>query len=234
MTGIQEEFDKLSPYVIGIRREGKIPVVDVLLKNKWILPKTDVVKITKGKDNYFMFFSQSGSLDDIIAYIKEVIEYNKEKELKSQLYKLKLNELKVLFRSNTLAELRTLEYVTDNVTTDVPEDDFDDEEDFNSGPVAPVVSTKPISRKQQKQPSNEPVTEEIINAASSNETENFENQSKKTNTKKVKGQTIEVPNKKRKAPVVEDHSLNIEAGPCNCVGQEACPKCMHTKDLVSS
>ena len=50
------------------------------------------------------------SIDNILGHVKKVIEYNIEKENKLQLLKLKIEELKTLFKSTKLSKLNKLKF----------------------------------------------------------------------------------------------------------------------------
>ncbi len=114
MSNIQKTLDSLQPYVIGIRYVEGTPVVDAVFKEGWSVPADNNVKMAKGDEsmNYYMLFSESPNigLDDLLAYVDKVIKLNLEREKKHELLRVKVNELKEVFKKNTLAKLTRLKF----------------------------------------------------------------------------------------------------------------------------
>lgn len=119
MGGIQNRLDKLMPYVKGMRFVKNTAVVDVQLKENWTILKSDKIVYQKGKneENYFMFFSESGSstFDDILDFVEKVINFNIENEKKLELIKVKIEELKRHFETKPLDVLKTLKFEFDEI-----------------------------------------------------------------------------------------------------------------------
>jgi len=129
MSNIQKTLDSLQPYVIGIRYLEGTPLVDVVFKEGWTVPEDGKVKKVKGNDeiNYYMLFSESNEigLDDLLDYVKKTINLNIEREKKHDLLKEKVNELKDIFKKNSLDKLKRLKF-SFNEEDLVPRlDDFD-------------------------------------------------------------------------------------------------------------
>ncbi len=126
---IQENLDRFQPYLLGIRYVEGIPLLDVVLKDGWIVPdEKDVNKMKGGDDsiNYYMLFSENKvkSLDELLEYLNGVINLNLEREQKHELLKIKVNELKEFFKVNTLAKLKKLKFIITDEIKNV-EDEFD-------------------------------------------------------------------------------------------------------------
>ena len=123
MGGIQNRLDKLMPYVKGMRFVKNTAVVDVQLKENWIIVKSDKILYQKGKneENYFMFFSEGGSstFDDILDFVEKTINFNIENEKKLELIKVKIEELKRHFETKSLDVLRTLKFGFDEITSQI-------------------------------------------------------------------------------------------------------------------
>lgn len=129
MSNIQKTLDSLQPYVIGIRYLEGTPLVDAVFKEGWTVPEDPKVKKVKGNDemNYFMLFSEIEEigLDELLAYVKKTIDINVEREKKHDLLREKVNELKEVFKKNSLDKLKRLKF-TFNEEDLVPKlNDFD-------------------------------------------------------------------------------------------------------------
>ena len=129
MSNIQKTLDSLQPYVIGIRYLEGTPLVDAVFKEGWTVPEDSKVKKVKGNDemNYFMLFSEIEGigLDELLAYVKKTIDINVEREKKHDLLREKVNELKEVFKKNSLDKLKRLKF-TFNEEDLVPKlNDFD-------------------------------------------------------------------------------------------------------------
>jgi len=114
MSNIQKTLDSLQPYVIGIRYLEGTPLVDAVFKEGWTVPEDPKVKKVKGNDemNYFMLFSENEGigLDELLAYVKKTIDINVEREKKHDLLREKVNELKEVFKKNSLDKLKRLKF----------------------------------------------------------------------------------------------------------------------------
>jgi len=115
MANIQKTLDSLQPHVIGIRYLNGNPLIDVVLKENWVVTTEPHIKKIKGNDevNYYMFFSEIPEIgvDELLDSVKKTIDLNVERENKQELLKVKFNELKKLFRENNLDRLRQLKFV---------------------------------------------------------------------------------------------------------------------------
>lgn len=112
MTKIQDRLDKLRPYVIGIRYVEGYQMVDVVLNDGWKVLTSEIIRIEPAdkSKNYYMFFSDDKAIDidDLLDFVEEIIKFNLEREAKHALLKEKFEELKKLFKSNTLERLENL------------------------------------------------------------------------------------------------------------------------------
>ena len=115
MSNIQKTLDSLQPYVIGIRYLEGTPLVDAVFKEGWTVPEDPTIKKLKGNDelNYFMIFSETVGigLDELLDYVAKTIKINEEREKKHELLKVKVNELKEIFKRTPLNKLTNLKFL---------------------------------------------------------------------------------------------------------------------------
>jgi hypothetical protein len=185
---IQNRLSALQPYVIGVRFQGGVSIVDAVFTKGWTVPKSETILSEKGDAeelNYHMFFTQDEGigLDEILDYVERVIGLNIEREKKHELLKVKVKELQDVFRSNPLSKLETLKFVLASEKLIKPmEDDPLDVVEFDLEPIAPVAQPKPVAQPQpvaqpkpQPQPQPEvevrqqPVSEENVRRAPNGE-----------------------------------------------------------------
>jgi len=111
---MQKKIDGLKPYVIGIRFTQELTIIDVVLKDNWVMDETTKVKIGKSEDspNYYMVYSDDGemSIDQMLDFVGVVINQNIEREKKVILLNEKIFELEKLFEGKSLEELLTLSF----------------------------------------------------------------------------------------------------------------------------
>jgi hypothetical protein len=130
MSSIQKILDSLQPYVIGIRYVEGLPLLDVVFKEGWTVPEDPKVTKVKGEEslNYYMFYSDKGlGIDELLTFVEKTIKINLEREKKQILLKLKVEELKKIFRDNSLEKLNKLKFVlpNDELTTSLTDFDLD-------------------------------------------------------------------------------------------------------------
>lgn len=108
-------FEGLKPYLKGIKKAEKFNIVEVDITKNWLVPENDKIKGQKkqseGKINSWLFYSDELGFDEIIDWLKEsVIDMNIELEEKESLLKTKVDELKEIFNTSTIDELRNLRF----------------------------------------------------------------------------------------------------------------------------
>jgi hypothetical protein len=147
MSNIQKTLDSLQPYVIGIRYLEGTPLVDAVFKEGWTVPEDPKVKKVKGNDemNYFMLFSEIEGigLDELLAYVKKTIDINVEREKKHDLLKEKVNELKEVFKKNSLDKLKRLKFSFAEEDLVPKLDDFDVDDTYDE-PFEEEVVTETV------------------------------------------------------------------------------------------
>ena len=130
------EFNTLSPYLQSVRKLKTYLSFDIHFPNTWKIPKKFVDEETllenesgEPDKRFFSFVSEfdESNLNLTVNNIKNIIQYNKEIELKERLLKQKIDELKKIFESKKLENLKTLKF-------ELFEEKLNDgEEDFNEG-----------------------------------------------------------------------------------------------------
>jgi hypothetical protein len=114
MSSIQKTLDSLQPYVIGIRYLEGLPLVDTVFKEGWTVPEDSSITKVKGDEgmNYYMIYSEKKGvgIDELLSFVDKTIKLNLEREKKHELLRLKVEELKKLFKDNTLARLTRLKF----------------------------------------------------------------------------------------------------------------------------
>jgi hypothetical protein len=107
---IEKSFNKLYPYLKGIKKTDNYRIIETNLKSTWEINLIDEVSV---KDH--IFFSESLTFDDLLEWFKtNVVEYNLEIEEKERLLKMKVEELKRVFESKNLDELNNLKFTTED------------------------------------------------------------------------------------------------------------------------
>ncbi len=110
---IQERFNKLSPYITGLKLVEKYNVIESSLKRTWNIQTNDNIKHQK-TDKGDWFFSETLTFDEMLDWLEhDVISYNLEIEEKERLLKTKIEELKEVFENSSLDELNELQFTKD-------------------------------------------------------------------------------------------------------------------------
>jgi hypothetical protein len=114
-TDIQGIFE----YLISIRKLKNYLSIDIEISNTWKIPKkyasedkvVEITSKTEGKRSFsFVSDFNKNELDETVVNIKKIIEYNKEIELKEELLKQKIVELKKMFETKDLDLLKSLKF----------------------------------------------------------------------------------------------------------------------------
>jgi hypothetical protein len=251
MSNIQKTLDSLQPYVIGIRYVEGTPVVDVVFKEGWSVPPDNNVKMAKGDEsmNYYMLFSESQNigLDDLLGYVDKVIKLNLEREKKHELLKIKVGELKEVFKKTPLAKLNRLKFTFSEEELVPNLNDFDIDIDEE---LPPIIHNEEIFEEETIEETI-PTQQNINNPnqyldengnpieLTEDEREILEEEARaERNRKAIRGKQkpsvlnktqnkVELP-PKRKPEMVMHESYDTD---CDCGPDEACDKCIDSKGL---
>lgn len=250
MSNIQKTLDSLQPYVIGIRYLDGSPLIDVVFKEGWsIIDDPKIAKI-KGNDemNYYMVYSEIASvtLDDLLAYVDKIIKLNQDREKKYDLLREKVNELKEVFKKNTLTKLKMLKFTfsEEEILPNISELDNDID-------VGPMISEEPVTEVPEEEEIIETPTKPITpppNIAyvdengkpiemTAEDKELLEEEARAERNRKILekkkpipvnniAKKVELPPKRRVEIAVSASDYDSE---CGCGPNEACDKCIDHK-----
>ena len=111
---IDKIFKDLDPYLRGIKKADNYSIVESNLKNSWLIPSHQSIKHQSKKVDggltYYMFYGENNEgFDEILSWLKtDVIDMNIEVEQKETLLKETVAEVKEVFESSKLEELKEL------------------------------------------------------------------------------------------------------------------------------
>lgn len=245
MSNIQKTLDSLQPYVIGIRYLEGTALVDVVFKEGWSVQEQSNLKVVKGDEgmNYYMIFSETKGvgLDDLLDYVGKTIKLNLDREKKHDLLRVKVNELKEVFKKNSLTKLTRLKFTfeDEDLTPKIDEFDMEIEE------IEPELMVEPAKIDETfkiQEPSIENVAyvdedgkaiemteedRELIaeEARAERNRQILESKKQNSSVKKISS-NVELPPKRKIEPVVNTRQYTPE---CNCGEDEACDKCIDNK-----
>jgi len=248
MSNMQNTLDSLQPYVISIRYLKGVPLVDVVLNDGWTVIDDPLIKRVKGDEalNYFMIFSEEPGvgLDDLLAYVDKIIKANLDREKKHELLKAKVNELKEVFKRNSLTKLHLLKFTfgeDEEFDTNISDVDLT-ETVVESAPVQKVeIPIEEDVEETSAIPTNQPITyldenkqpialteedKEILAEEARAERNRKAIEAKKRNAEgKPPLNKVELP-PKRKTEMVAQPQYNTD---CDCGPNDACDKCIDSK-----
>ena len=154
MSSIQKTLDSLQPYVIGIRYLEGLPLVDTVFKEGWTVPEDPSITKVKGDEgmNYYMIYSEKKGvgIDELLSFVDKTIKLNLEREKKHELLRLKVEELKKLFKDNTLARLTRLKFTfaEEDIVPSLGEFDLNIEEQIETE----QIETEQIETEEVQEP----------------------------------------------------------------------------------
>jgi hypothetical protein len=244
MSNITKTLESLQPYVIGIRFLKTIPVVDVVLNEGWTLPEDANITRTKGDEsmNYHMIHSENPNvgLDKLLEYVDKTIKINLEREKKHELLKAKVNELKEVFKKNSLDKLKRLKFTFGDEDFVGAISDIDVEIDEIIEPTIPITQKQeeyiePPFIEEAILPTTEFLDEEGKPIAmTEEERELAEEEARAERNLKI------LESRKANKPANSNLAKKIELPPkrkpaianysgCDCDENEACDKCIDSK-----
>jgi hypothetical protein len=118
---IQQSFNRLSPYLKGLKVTDNYNILEANLKTSWKIPNREGIEVKQKTIDgapslvYNLFYSSTLSFDEMVDWLKdEIIDYNLEIEEKERLLKAKVEELKRVFETKDLDELNNLKFTTED------------------------------------------------------------------------------------------------------------------------
>lgn len=177
---INERIKSISQYLLTFNIQEGVACLVAKFPEKWTLFDAKTIGdefnivIEERQDGVFFVCSIADGFDGIFNAIDFIIEQNKDLEMKSELLREKVNQLKSLFEQEPLDRLRTLRFV------------FPNEKEVNAvinEPLIPVDVKAQLKNKKTK-PAVEPKATEVVTTEEKEET--IIEKPKKTSTKKQK------------------------------------------------
>lgn len=120
-------IEPFQEYLKSIRRLKDYISFDLYLPTKWGVPKDDTQVIPFDSEDAsfkglsFVTEMKEKEISNTISRILKVIKINKERELKEQLFKQTIENLKKTFEQNDLEKLQNLYFDFENNSIDEPE-----------------------------------------------------------------------------------------------------------------
>lgn len=228
MSEIQKAFQAMQPYLVGVRYVDGTPILDIRFKAEWVLPKSSQISQAKveGETDQYILFSQTKGigLDELLVYLEASIKANVEREKKVELLKVKINELKELFNSNSLIKLQQLKYIFHQDEEMPTLDVFTPEPYVAPTPTPePVVETSQVVQEGVYDPTLTEEEREIL--AEEKRAENFKKY------REVVGDTKKKLVKTAPKASIQTAIAEMEEPTCNCGPDEYCTKCIDSKGL---
>ena len=161
MLQAEDYISKIGEYFEGIERYNDALIVRVKLPERWgTYPSSDErIKVAKSEEvpNEYYYYGSSNdvNLEDIFQLILETIQMNKDVLLKIELLKEKVQELKELFDTKPLDELKTLKFVT--------------EKPKKAKAKRKYTRKKKVAENEEKQPTDESTMPSIVPSSNKNE-----------------------------------------------------------------
>jgi hypothetical protein len=122
---IQNVFDELQPYLIGLKSVERYKILECNLKKSWRIKDLlndddkEILQITQQKKDgipngylSYIFYVENESFDFLVDVLKLLIKSNIDIENKEFLLKNKIEELKRIFEEKPLTELENLNFST--------------------------------------------------------------------------------------------------------------------------
>lgn len=114
MSKLEKKLESLQPYIHSIRFLQGLPVIDMILKEGWTALDDPNIQRVKGEEglNYHMLFTDKPGigLDELLLHVEKTVNTNLDREKKHELLKAKVNELKEIFKRNSLTKLQLLTF----------------------------------------------------------------------------------------------------------------------------
>ena len=250
MSNIQNTLDSLQPYVIGIRYVEGTPLVDAVFKEGWTVPEDSNIKKVKGDDglNYYMIFSEVKGigLDELLNYVDKTIKLNLEREKKHDLLRTKVNELKEIFKKNSLVKLQRLNFTFSDEELVPNLNDFDidididdeepivpklesitEEEEYYEEPTELITPTEHVAFIDENGKPIEMTEEELeLLAEEARAERNIKAMNAKKQNSNNQSKKIELPPKRKVEMVMDNNEYETD---CDCGDGDACDRCIDSK-----
>ena len=115
---MQERIKNIEEYFVAFNIAENMAYIQVQFPEKWDVPSNEIleenfnVRTAPESNGSMYFFSElSNGILNVFDAVDFAIEYNKDLEEKGELFRVKIEELKELFATKTLEELRNMKIV---------------------------------------------------------------------------------------------------------------------------
>ena len=254
---IQERLNILQPYVTGLRYVKGTPILDAKLKDKWTVPKSEIIKyapIDEKDPLTLVFFSEDSRVgfDELLDFVEVIIKTNIERQRKTEFLKAKkvellklvedtVEDLKKKLRVSPLSQLQDIKYSIIEGKPNVIEFTEEDDEIFDEEPVIQVKAESKMGidaeaeltkRLNEEMAITIPphINPEEVYVEPARDDDNFDPDEKE----------IPTPHQVKKGEPKQTKVRNIElpprnqqpkqrSGSCNCGPEEFCDLCMDDK-----
>jgi len=154
MTDINKRFEDLQPYVLAMRFNKGLTVIDTMFKEGWVVPVSEDIgfETIADKPNYYMLYPKvdEAGISEILDYVQYVIDINVEREMKYNLLLQKVKELEELFKRSSLSKCESLKFTFDEVKKTMSEGMS--LKDMPLDIVEPAPVTKPVQKVSKQAP----------------------------------------------------------------------------------
>jgi len=248
---INKRFEELQPYVLAMRFNKGLTVIDTNFKEGWSVPKSDSIgfETIPDKPNYYMLYPliDEVGIDEILDYVDYVIKINIEREMKYNLLLDKIRELEDLFKRSSLSKCETLQFTFNDIKTSISEGMSLNDMPLEHIPAPAVQRARPAKmprieqkarpKKQEPLPTieikdGEPPLSQVVEREVSPEVDAWNRQAQNEGpTARNNNEIIDLPPRNSKQPI-ELESFDIPEVICNCNPNdpnEVCPVCYENK-----
>ena len=146
MSNFNKRLVELQPYVLSIRFNKGLTVIDTSFQSNWSVMKSDSIGYEQlpDKPDYYMLFGlhDDVGIDEILDFVEEVIRLNKEREEKFSLLHTKTKELESIFKSTSLDRCKTLQFTFNDGINESTDISISDIPLTASRPIAPTGSVE--------------------------------------------------------------------------------------------
>lgn len=162
MSSIQTKLESLQPYIHSIRFLQGLPVIDMILADGWTVLEDPNITRVKGEEglNYHMLFSDKPGidLDALLLHVEKIVKTNLDREKKHDLLRSKVNELKEIFKKNSLTKLQGLKFSFGEEDLMPSISDIDDDLDIDEKPpIQQSIIKRPLLVAESEEPEEEDV-----------------------------------------------------------------------------
>lgn len=121
---MQKRIENVKEYFVAFNIAENTAYAQLRFPTKWDVPSNEILEenfntrsAIENDGSVYFFSDMSNGIMNVFDAVDFTIEYNKDLEEKSELFREKIEELKQIFATKTLEELRNLTISVKEVTT---------------------------------------------------------------------------------------------------------------------